>query len=96
MTLTRPDVDLTDGDFYAGDYRPVYKWMRENEPVFRDRNGLAAAASYAAVIEAARNPELFSNAGGIRPDQAGRLVGGRAAVRRRGWRGAPLALAAHR
>jgi cytochrome P450 family 142 subfamily A polypeptide 1 len=71
MTLTRPDVDLTDGDFYAD--RPAaheaYRWMRANEPVFRDRNGLTAAATYAAVIEAERNPELFSNAGGIRPDQ---------------------------
>ncbi|ULE35665.1 cytochrome P450 [Mycobacterium sp. IDR2000157661] len=67
----KPDVDLTDGTFYAGDSRSVYKWMRENEPVFRDRNGLAAAATYAAVIEAERNPELFSNAGGIRPDQPG-------------------------
>jgi cytochrome P450 family 142 subfamily A polypeptide 1 len=37
--------------------------------VFRDRNGLAAATTYAAVIDAERNPELFSNAGGIRPDQ---------------------------
>ena len=39
---TKPDVDLTDGAFYAGDSRSVYKWMRDNEPVFRDRNGLAA------------------------------------------------------
>ncbi|MGH3675672.1 MAG: cytochrome P450 [Mycobacterium sp.] len=62
-------MDLTDGAFYAGDSRSVYKWMRENEPVFRDRNGLAAAATYQAVIEAERQPELFSNAGGIRPDQ---------------------------
>jgi cytochrome P450 family 142 subfamily A polypeptide 1 len=65
----KPDVDLTDGAFYAGDSRSVYKWMRDNEPVFRDRNGLAAAASYQAVIDAERQPELFSNAGGIRPDQ---------------------------
>jgi len=65
----RPDVDLTDGAFYAGDSRSIYKWMRENEPVFRDRNGLAAAATYKAVIDAERAPELFSNAGGIRPDQ---------------------------
>jgi cholest-4-en-3-one 26-monooxygenase len=65
----RPDVDLTDGAFYAGDSRAVYKWMREHEPVFRDRNGLAAAATYQAVIDAEREPELFSNAGGIRPDQ---------------------------
>ena len=68
---TRPDVDLTDGTFYAGDSRAVYRWMRENEPVFRDRNGLAAATTYQAVIEAERKPELFSNAGGIRPDQPG-------------------------
>jgi len=43
--------------------------MRANEPVFRDRKGLAAAATYQAVIDAERAPELFSNAGGIRPDQ---------------------------
>jgi len=67
----RPDVDLTDGAFYAGDSRAVYKWMRQNEPVFRDRNGLAAAATYQSVIDAERAPELFSNAGGIRPDQDG-------------------------
>jgi cholest-4-en-3-one 26-monooxygenase len=65
----RPDVDLTDGAFYAGDSRSVYNWMRANEPVFRDRNGLAGAATYQAVIDAERAPELFSNAGGIRPDQ---------------------------
>ena len=52
----RPDVDLTDGGFYAGDSRSVYKWMRANEPVFRDRNGLAAAATYQAVIDAERAP----------------------------------------
>jgi cholest-4-en-3-one 26-monooxygenase len=68
-TKLRPDVDLTEGAFYAGDSRSVYKWMRDNEPVFRDRNGLAAAATYQAVIDAERSPELFSNAGGIRPDQ---------------------------
>ena len=67
-TRTRPDVDLADGGFYAGDSRKAYSWMRAHEPVFRDRNGLAAAATYRAVIEAERQPELFSNAGGIRPD----------------------------
>ncbi|HZA12334.1 cytochrome P450 [Mycobacterium sp.] len=66
---TRPDVDLTDGNFFAGAPREVYRWMRANEPVFRDRNGLAAASTYQAVIDAERQPELFSNAGGIRPDQ---------------------------
>ena len=68
-TAVRPDVDLTDGNFYAdGHAQAAYRWMRVNEPVFRDRNGQAAAATYQAVIEAERNPELFSSTGGIRPD----------------------------
>ncbi len=70
MTTTIPDVDLTDGEFYAsGKARAAYAWMRANQPVFRDRNGLAAATTYQAVIDAERAPEMFSNAGGIRPDQ---------------------------
>ena len=65
---SRPDIDLTDGQFYAaGGARDAYRWMREHEPVFRDRNGLAAIATHRAVIDAERTPELFSNAGGIRP-----------------------------
>lgn len=68
MTESKPDIDLTDGAFYAdGSLRAAYAWMRANQPVFRDRNGLAAAATYQAVIDAERTPELFSNAGGIRP-----------------------------
>jgi cytochrome P450 family 142 subfamily A polypeptide 1 len=66
----RPDVDLSDGSFYAdGRAREAYRWMRAHEPVFRDRHGQAAATTYQAVIEAERNPELFSSTGGIRPDQ---------------------------
>lgn len=69
---TKPDVDLTDGTFYADrGAREAYRWMRNNQPVFRDRNGLAAAATYQAVLDAERNPELFSSTGGIRPDQPG-------------------------
>ena len=65
----KPDVDLTHGTFYAdGGAREAYRWMRANEPVFRDRNGLAAASTYQAVLDAERNPELFSSTGGIRPD----------------------------
>jgi cytochrome P450 family 142 subfamily A polypeptide 1 len=76
MTSTLPqtglDIDLTDGTFYAdGNAREAYRWMRANQPVFRDRNGLAAAASYQAVLDAERNPELFSSTGGIRPDTPG-------------------------
>jgi cholest-4-en-3-one 26-monooxygenase len=69
---TQPDVDFTDGTFYAdGGAREAYRWMRANQPVFRDRNGLAAATTYQAVLDAERNPELFSNTGGIRPETPG-------------------------
>lgn len=69
----KPDVDLADGNFYADGRaaRQAYAWMRANQPVFRDRNGLAAATTYQAVLDAERNPELFSSTGGIRPDQPG-------------------------
>ena len=70
---TKPNVDFTDGTFYAdgGAARAAYRWMRANEPVFRDRNGLAAATTHQAVLDAERNPELFSNTGGIRPETPG-------------------------
>ncbi|AYJ51332.1 cytochrome P450 [Rhodococcus sp. P1Y] len=43
--------------------------MREHQPVYRpDGSGLAAVASYSGVLAAERDPELFSNAGGIRPE----------------------------
>ncbi|ULP39718.1 cytochrome P450 [Mycolicibacterium rufum] len=73
MAPARPDVDLADGNFYADGRaaREAYAWMRANQPVFRDRNGLAAATTYQAVLDAERNPELFSSTGGIRPDQPG-------------------------
>ncbi len=57
MTI-EDDTDLLDGRFYAGtegDPRAAYAWMRSNQPVFRDRNGVAAAASYAALIAAERD-----------------------------------------
>jgi cytochrome P450 family 142 subfamily A polypeptide 1 len=72
LAPAKPNVDLTEGSFYAdGAAREAYRWMRANEPVFRDRNGLAAAATYQAVIDAERDPETFSNTGGIRPDNPG-------------------------
>jgi hypothetical protein len=50
-TMVKPDVDLADGNFYAdGGAREAYRWMRANQPVFRDRNGLAAASTYQAVM----------------------------------------------
>jgi cholest-4-en-3-one 26-monooxygenase len=65
-------VDFTDGTFYADrGAHEAYRWMRANEPVFRDRNGLAAATTHQGVLDAERNPEVFSNTGGIRPETPG-------------------------
>ncbi|OBI98423.1 cytochrome [Mycobacterium sp. 1465703.0] len=65
----KPDVDLIDGDFYAnGHAREAYRWMRANQPVFRDRNGRAAATTHQSIVDAERNPAVFSNAGGVRPE----------------------------
>jgi cholest-4-en-3-one 26-monooxygenase len=68
---TKPDIDLLDGAFYADrpGARDVYCWMRTHEPVFRDRNGLVGIATHSAVVEAERRPDIFSSAGGMRPDQ---------------------------
>src|SRR3984957_20093358 len=77
MTSTIPDtipnIDLADGNFYADrqSSREAYRWMRANQPVFRDRNGLAGATTYQAIVDAERNPELFSSTGGIPPAQTG-------------------------
>src|ERR1700744_4000208 len=67
------NIDRTGGIFYADrrTSREAYRWMRANQPVFRDRNGLVGATTYQAIIDAERNPELFSNTGGIRPDTPG-------------------------
>ncbi|WP_072686931.1 cytochrome P450 [Rhodococcus marinonascens] len=65
----RPEFDLLDGRFYSGglgDTHRAYAWMRAHEPVYR-ADGIVGAASYEAVLTAERDPELFSNAGGIRP-----------------------------
>src|SRR5262249_10224734 len=65
---TRDDIDLLDGAWYidAGD---KYAWMIENAPVYFDApRGVWGIASYEAVLAMEKNPTLFSNAGGIRPD----------------------------
>ena len=65
---THPDIDLLDGDFYAGDPFPLYAWMREHAPVYWDaKNELWAITRHADVQEVAKTPELFCNGQGMRP-----------------------------
>lgn len=56
--LTRPDLDFIDGEFYAGNSRQAYGWMRAHEPVFRDRNGLAGLPRIAPYCRPAAIPNF--------------------------------------
>ncbi|HEY5875307.1 MAG TPA: cytochrome P450 [Ilumatobacteraceae bacterium] len=62
------DIDLLDRDLYAGDPHPVFTWLRANEPVYRDPAGTWALTRHADVVWAERQPSLFSNAAGSRPN----------------------------
>ena len=70
MTTTKPDVDLP-----TARSTPATRGLSTGGCARTNRSSATATAGrrvdYPAVIEAERNPELFSNAGGIRPDQPG-------------------------
>ena len=65
---TRDDIELCSGAFWAGDHHAALTWMRANAPVYFDGN-VWGVTRYADVKELSRQPEVFSNAGGIRPNQ---------------------------
>lgn len=66
---TREDIDLVSGEFYGSNPEEQYAWMRANAPVYFDeRNGVWGIARYHDVKAIERDPQTFSNAGGIRPD----------------------------
>ncbi|TQS42949.1 cytochrome P450 [Cryptosporangium phraense] len=61
--------ELTSGEFWGTDPHPALTWLRENDPVYWDASGgVWGLTRYADVREASLHPELFSNAGGIRPE----------------------------
>jgi len=64
-----PDVRLVDGRFWARDPQPELAWMRENAPVYWDDDGrIWGITRYEDVIAVSKDPQTFSSAGGIRPD----------------------------
>ncbi len=71
--MTTPPADLsiglTDGTFYGGDPFPAFAWMREHAPAYFDESaGVWGITRYADIREISKDPDTFSNAGGIRPD----------------------------
>ena len=63
---TRDDIDLCSGAFWAGDHHAPLSWMRANAPVYWDGT-VWGVTRYADLKDVSRTPEVFSNAGGIRP-----------------------------
>ncbi len=62
-------IGLTDGTFYGGDPFPAFAWMRREAPAYFDEeSGVWGITRYADIKEISKDPETFSNAGGIRPD----------------------------
>ncbi len=70
--ITPPDdltIGLTDGTFYGGDPFPAFAWMRDYAPAYFDESaGVWGITRYGDIKEISKDPETFSNAGGIRPD----------------------------
>jgi cytochrome P450 family 142 subfamily A polypeptide 1 len=63
---TNDAIDLCAGEFWGRDPHDELAWMREHAPVYWD-GGVWGVASYEAVKAVSKQPETYSNAGGIRP-----------------------------
>jgi cytochrome P450 family 142 subfamily A polypeptide 1 len=66
---THPDIRLVDGAFYADDPHRHWAWMRANAPVYWDEAGQTWGITlYEDVLATSKNPKLFCNSRGMRPD----------------------------
>lgn len=66
------EIRLLDGEFYAGDPYPTYRWLRENSPVHRDeKHAIWGVSRFADVVAIEKNPELYSSRPGSRPRSTG-------------------------
>jgi cholest-4-en-3-one 26-monooxygenase len=64
------DVDIVDGAFWGDDPHRAFAWMRRHAPVYLDaKNDVIGITRYEDIRLVSRDPDLFSSAGGIRPDQ---------------------------
>jgi cytochrome P450 family 142 subfamily A polypeptide 1 len=62
-------ISLADGTFYGGNPFPAFAWMRDHAPAYFDEpSGVWGITRYEDVKNISKDPETFSNAGGIRPD----------------------------
>lgn len=67
--VTGRSLPLTTGEFWGRDPLGELAWARRNDPVHFDEAGQVwGITRYDDVVAVSRHPELFSSAGGIRPD----------------------------
>lgn len=65
-----PSLPLTSGEFWGRNPIGDLAWARHHDPVHWDRAGeVWGVTRYDDVLFVSKHPELFSSAGGIRPDQ---------------------------
>src|SRR5262245_61469248 len=68
----KPDTRIVSGDFWGDDPHRGLTWLREHDPVHWDPAGeIWGISKYADVREVSRHPEIYSSAGGFRPDVSG-------------------------
>ena len=66
--MTRDDIDLLDGDWYAGRPYEQWAWMRENAPVYCDeRNDVWGITLYDDVLTIEKDAKTFSSKRAPRP-----------------------------
>ncbi len=75
----RPAYDLLDPAFYLDDPHSSYRWMRANEPVYRDdKNGLWAVTRHGDVYDVESRNEVFVSGQGYRsfesPDETNMIA----------------------
>ncbi len=69
MTLTDwASQDALDKDMYRADPHPYFRWLREHAPVHQDPLGVWVVAKHEDVKWCERQPAIFSNANGSRPN----------------------------
>ncbi len=71
--MSRMDIDLLDGDFYASNPYPTYAWMRDNAPLYWDAtNELWGVSRYEDVLDVEKRKDVFISSdqqkGGYRPN----------------------------
>ncbi|WP_238428564.1 cytochrome P450 [Frankia nepalensis] len=68
----KPDTRIVSGDFWGDDPHRGLTWLREHDPVHWDPVGeIWGVSKYSDVREVSRHPEIYSSAGGFRPDVSG-------------------------